>query len=116
MDITQNQAVQQNKQPLLYQNVIVMRHGERMDNFDPLWSSTAARPWDPPLAPPGLIQAFEAGRTIQKNLGFPIHRIVVSPFLRCIQTAAELVAGLLSIDGDDVSIDPSKVKVRFCFW
>ncbi|MCH87443.1 phosphoglycerate mutase family protein, partial [Trifolium medium] len=39
----------ENQHPIMHQNVIVMRHGDRIDNSNPLWTSTAARPWDPPL-------------------------------------------------------------------
>ncbi|PKI55055.1 hypothetical protein CRG98_024562 [Punica granatum] len=95
-----------------------MRHGDRIDNFEPLWVSTAARPWDPPLIQDGRVRAFCAGRKIRTQLGFPIHRAFVSPFLRCIQTAAEVVSALCAVDddpnatnSDGVSIDPSKLKV-----
>jgi hypothetical protein len=35
------------------QNLFVMRHGERMDNYDPEWIASAPRPWDPPLTDDG---------------------------------------------------------------
>lgn len=102
------------------QYVVVMRHGDRIDSFEPLWVSTAARPWDPPLIEEGRVRAFCAGRKIRTQLGFPIHRVFVSPFLRCIQTAAEAVSALCAVDddpntisSDGVSIDPSKLKVSF---
>ena len=103
-----------------YQNVVVMRHGDRMDNFDPTWAKTAERPWDPPLIQNGLARAFRTGRMFRTLLPFPIHRVFVSPFLRCVQTASEVVAALCAVDDnsnaksstDVVSIDPSKVKVR----
>ncbi|XWS77296.1 hypothetical protein CRYUN_Cryun01aG0249000 [Craigia yunnanensis] len=102
-----------------YQNVVVMRHGDRMDNFDPTWVKTAERPWDPPLIQNGLTRAFRTGRTFRTLLPFPIHRVFVSPFLRCVQTASEVVAALCAVDDnpnaksstDVVSTDPSKVKV-----
>lgn len=62
-----------------YQNVVVMRHGDRMDNFDPTWVVTAERPWDPPLIHDGLVRAFRTGRALRAHLGFPIHRVFVSP-------------------------------------
>ncbi|KAK7293261.1 hypothetical protein RJT34_16124 [Clitoria ternatea] len=108
----------ENLRPFSYQNVVVMRHGDRLDNFDRSWASTAARPWDPPLAQQGRVRAFQTGSRLRQSLGFPIHRIFVSPFLRCVQTAAEVVAALSAVDegfgtitGDGVTIDPSKVKV-----
>ncbi|ESW12764.1 hypothetical protein PHAVU_008G140400 [Phaseolus vulgaris] len=100
-----------------YQNVVVMRHGERIDNLEPSWAATAARPWDPPLAEPGRKRALETGRRLRENLGFPIRRVFVSPFLRCLQTAEELVSSLAAVEegdsttGDGVTVDPLKVKV-----
>lgn len=95
-----------------------MRHGDRIDSFEPLWVSTAARPWDPPLIEEGRVRAFCAGKKIRTQLGFPIHRVFVSPFLRCIQTAAEVVSALCAVDddpntmsSDGISVDPSKLKV-----
>ncbi|KAG7566296.1 Histidine phosphatase superfamily clade-1 [Arabidopsis suecica] len=102
-----------------YQNIFVMRHGDRIDNFEPLWVSTAERPWDPPLVQDGMIRAFRTGQRIRSQIGFPIHRVFVSPFLRCLQTASEVVAALSAVNVDpnamsskDVpSIDKSKLKV-----
>ena len=116
MDLSSGTATQI---PDFYQNVVVMRHGDRNDNVDPVWISTAARPWDPPLAKEGRVRAFGTGRKFCQNLGFPIHRVFVSPFLRCVQTAEEVVTALSAVDndpkalsGDGVAIDPPKVKVR----
>ncbi|CAH8307129.1 unnamed protein product [Eruca vesicaria subsp. sativa] len=102
-----------------HQNVIVMRHGDRLDHCQPLWVSTAERPWDPPLVHDGKVRAFQTGQRIRSQVGFPIHRVIVSPFLRCIQTAAEVIAGLSAVDLDHnamsskdmPSIDNSKFKV-----
>ncbi|KAK2360327.1 Phosphoglycerate mutase family protein [Trifolium repens] len=117
MALRENQ-IMENQQPIMHQNVIVMRHGDRIDNFDPLWTSTAARPWDPPLAQQGQDRAFQMGKSIQQNLGFPIQRLFVSPFLRCIQTATEFVISLTfandvreNIISDDIPNDLSNVKV-----
>ncbi|XVE76878.1 hypothetical protein DITRI_Ditri13aG0015800 [Diplodiscus trichospermus] len=104
-----------------YQNVVVMRHGDRIDHFDLTWVKTAETPWDPPLINEGLARAFHTGRTFRNLLPFPIHRVFVSPFLRCVQTASEVVTALCAVDYDPDSdsqssiavgsIDPSKVKV-----
>ncbi|KAL2536547.1 Phosphoglycerate mutase family protein [Forsythia ovata] len=104
-----------------YQNVVVMRHGDRIDNFEPLWTSTAARPWDPPLVEAGKVRAYCKGQRLRNQLGFPIHRVFVSPFLRCLQTATEVIIALCAVadhrdDPNDLSangvvIDPSKIKV-----
>ena len=119
MDSSQTTKAQSNDKQFS-QNVIVMRHGDRADNFEPLWVSTAARPWDPHIVEEGRVRAFCTGRRLRANLGFPIDRVFVSPFLRCIQTAYEVVSALCSVDDDPtvmssdavVSLDPSKVKVR----
>ncbi|MBA0736385.1 hypothetical protein Gogos_009945, partial [Gossypium gossypioides] len=102
-----------------YQNVVVMRHGDRKDNFDPTWIKTAERPWDPPLVDSGMARAFRTGRTFRTILPFQIHRVFVSPFIRCVQTASEVVAALCAVDveanakssTDVIKFDPSKVKV-----
>lgn len=124
MDSSQTEKSQNNQQGggdshQFLQNVVVMRHGDRVDNFEPLWTMTAARPWDPHLVEEGRVRAFCTGRKIRNGLGFPIHRVFVSPFLRCIQTAHEVLYALCAVDDDpnslsskDVpSIDPSKLKV-----
>lgn len=95
-----------------YQHVYVMRHGHRLDNFDPDWAAKAARPWDPPLFKDGMVRAFQTGQRIGSQTGFPIHRIFVSPFLRCIQTASQVVAALSSLPNAMSSIDKTKLKVR----
>ncbi|XP_071697052.1 uncharacterized protein [Rutidosis leptorrhynchoides] len=103
-----------------HQNVVVMRHGDRIDNFEPLWTEKADRPWDPPLVLDGKIRAFCTGKKFSNNkLGFPIHRVFVSPFLRCLQTASEVIHAICAVDdnvnqlssADGVVIDPSKIKV-----
>lgn len=106
------------------QNVLVMRHGDRLDNFEELWVMKADRPWDPPLHQDGKIRPFCTGQKIRSNMDFPIHRVFVSPFLRCVQTAAEVVralcdvadhnceANVLSSNSESVVIDPSKIKVN----
>lgn len=98
-----------------------MRHGDRVDIAEPMWVTTAARPWDPPLIEDGLVRAFCTGRKLRTQLEYPIHRVIVSPFLRCIQTASEVVTALCAVEDDpnvmsskDVGrIDPSRVKVMF---
>ncbi|XP_068650906.1 uncharacterized protein [Aristolochia californica] len=99
------------------QHVIVMRHGDRIDNAEPLWVANAARPWDPPLTDAGKMRAWCTGKKIRR-LNFRISRVFVSPFYRCIQTASEAVAALCAVDDDSKAetsqnavIDPSKVKV-----
>ncbi|KAG6544246.1 hypothetical protein Mapa_014349 [Marchantia paleacea] len=103
------------------QNLFVMRHGERRDDADELWVESAPRPWDPPLTEKGKYQAWIVGKRLRKE-GWNITRVLVSPFLRCVQTAAEVITALCLVDSSsdasnsrDAVIDPSKVKVSFEF-
>lgn len=105
------------QEELFHQHVVVMRHGDRIDNFEPMWDMKASRPWDPPLTQDGKDRAFARGRKFRTQ--FPIHRIFVSPFLRCLQTASEVIHGLCAVNDHDpavtssagITIDPSKIKV-----
>ncbi|GLC35762.1 hypothetical protein PLESTB_000491600 [Pleodorina starrii] len=70
------------------QNVYCMRHGHRQDEEDEVWHLTAARPWDPPLSAKGRQQAREAAAQFKsKNIDY----VLTSPFVRCLQTSAEIV-------------------------
>ncbi|KAK4752316.1 hypothetical protein SAY87_021114 [Trapa incisa] len=83
----------------LYQNVLVMRHGDRLDNFVPdvkAWVRETARPWDPPLYEAGRHRSHGTGVELRTQLGFTIDRVVVSPFMRCVETASEVVSALLA--------------------
>ncbi|XP_051132789.1 uncharacterized protein LOC127252593 isoform X2 [Andrographis paniculata] len=112
-------SIEASTHPRFRQNVVVMRHGDRMDNAVPDWAASAPRPWDPPLDGAGKVRAFRTGEKFREELGFPIHRVFVSPFLRCLETAAEVVAALCggvgvadcSNSNGGVDFDPSKVKV-----
>lgn len=64
--------------------VWLCRHAERMDQHDPQWLSHAARPYDPPLSPHGLVQARE---TAERLAGQGIAHVVASPYLRTVQMA-----------------------------
>ncbi|KAL3738927.1 hypothetical protein ACJRO7_020329 [Eucalyptus globulus] len=104
--------------PPHHQHVIVMRHGHRLDSIDRSWPLTAPRPWDPPLAEAGWARALEVAEQLPTQLGFPIHRVVVSPFRRSVDTALGLIGGRPAPDKDPNAvtgtgggIDPSKVKI-----
>jgi broad specificity phosphatase PhoE len=64
--------------------IFLARHGNRQDFVDPGWPSTADEPYDPPLSVDGVEQARRLG---QRLAGEGIEAVVVSPFLRTIQTA-----------------------------
>ncbi|XP_050386347.1 uncharacterized protein LOC126802717 [Argentina anserina] len=103
-----------------HQNVVVMRHGDRIDNFEPRWIKNAARPWDPPLVEEGKVRAFCTGAKLRSDLGFPVHRVFVSPFVRCVETAVQVVTALSALEtpslvkydsSQPLPVDPSKLKV-----
>jgi phosphohistidine phosphatase SixA len=78
------------------QNLFVMCHGEHVEYKDIQPSGLALRPWDPPLTEGGKLQAWRVGRIIRLE-DWNVTRVVVSPFLRCVQTAAEVIAGFSSV-------------------
>lgn len=88
------------------QKLFVMRHGERLDDADPSWVGIpGVRTWDPPLTARGTEQAMEVGQRLRSE-GVEIRRILVSPFLRCVQTTAGFIKGMYP-EGTDIS----KLKV-----
>lgn len=104
------------------QNRFVIRHAARME--DVTWLAAAERPWDPPLTDEGKAQAWQAGLELRRE-EWNISMVLCSPFLRCVQTAAEVVRALLTEDVsqssrrlDDGKSDPPAVKAcgrRFFF-
>lgn len=104
-----------------YQNITMMRHGDRIDYFVESWRSEAARPWDPNLIPEGHTRALFTGKKLITQLGYPIHRVFTSPFLRCVETASGVVSGLYADNHNgnqtwnhtDPTLKPSKtIKVN----
>ncbi|CAI5442212.1 unnamed protein product [Caenorhabditis angaria] len=71
-------------------SIWLVRHGERVDNVDKKWKEKNPNKWDDPeLTVRGKKQAFEVGRSFH-NIN--IERIICSPFIRCVETAVEIVA------------------------
>ncbi|MGH9340104.1 MAG: histidine phosphatase family protein, partial [Acidobacteriota bacterium] len=68
------------------------------------WAGTAERPYDPPLAQEGAVQASELGRRLAAE---KIDHIFSSPFLRCVETVNE-VAERLDF--------PIKLEWGLCEW
>uniref|UniRef100_J3LIZ2 Phosphoglycerate mutase family protein n=2 Tax=Oryza brachyantha TaxID=4533 RepID=J3LIZ2_ORYBR len=106
------------------QRIVVMRHGDRVDHAEPLWPANSPRPWDPPLTDAGLLRAWTVGKRIRSAAaadGFQIHRVLVSPFFRCLQTASQAVTALCALPDDNalldlhstanLPLDPSRIKV-----
>lgn len=75
-------------------NVVVMRHGERMDARSPdEWRRTKdgkRYPYDAPLTEQGSRQAGEAARDLSHRFGHTFSLVVTSPYIRCIGTAVEV--------------------------
>jgi len=89
------------------QNLFVLCHGEQVKYVDSQSGAAkgALRPWDPPLTERGKLQAWKVGREIKLE-DWNVTRVVMSPFLRCVQTAVEVIAGL--------SMLPSSVDHQVC--
>lgn len=107
------------------QNMFVLCHGEDEvinTDADEADAQAGARPWDPPLSERGKQQAWRVGRKIMLE-DWNVTRVVVSPFLRCVQTAVEVITGLSTMPSDVQMWDHgdhgwpssvSSIKVRAC--
>ncbi|RNF21009.1 uncharacterized protein Tco025E_03548 [Trypanosoma conorhini] len=87
--------------------LLLLRHGERLDHVDRAWRAISQLPdTDPPLSAAGRRQALETGLTFlrkrrhgkvrQRALGM-LSLLLVSPFHRCIETA--LIVNIVGFDG-----------------
>src|SRR5690242_17193915 len=72
----------------------IIRHGERVDDVQPLWAKSAERPFDPPLTQEGHRQAQETSKKIQNHLKEAPVILFSSPFLRCLETSAHIAKSL----------------------
>eukprot|EP00483_Globobulimina_turgida_P012487 UN12510 len=95
--------------------LFVVRHGERADIAIRGWTDTAERPHDPPLTETGKEQAQKTGHEILRQLlnedaigslaklEEKEREVIVltSPFLRCVETAKEIVDVFL---GKNISV------------
>jgi broad specificity phosphatase PhoE len=88
--------------------VVIIRHGARLDSFDPHWTVTSPTPYDPPLADPlGLDEASICGETLASRLSLNENsRVYIhcSPFMRCAQTAGIVAQRLASASSPSISI------------
>jgi broad specificity phosphatase PhoE len=71
--------------------LLLIRHAHRLDFIQPEWFETAVYPYDPPLSALGWQQTLEL---TPKLLHLPIDRIFTSPYLRTLQTAYPIAAGI----------------------
>jgi len=89
------------------QTLFVLRHGDRWDDANPGWVDS--RMWDPPLTERGWQRAEETGKKFRTKENVVIKRILVSPFLRCVQTCAGFLKGMYP-DGDVSNV---KVSIEY---
>ena len=73
---------------------------------------TAARPFDPPLTPLGVLQGSALGRRLQ-TFRPPVTRIFSSPLGRTVQTAA---AAAKELGVSSLSVEPGLVEVLDSDW
>eukprot|EP00741_Cyanophora_paradoxa_P007694 tig00001181_g7443.t1 len=74
-------------------SLYIARHGERVDYINAVWNDDADFPYDPPLSDDGMRHAQELGRRLARRVhragpGGQIHKVLVSPFWRTLQTAS----------------------------
>jgi len=80
--------------------LILVRHGERIDEVDSSWvrdSANHERYWDPPLTRTGVQQAEGAAPVVEhltKNSQISPQVVYTSPLLRAVMTAAEIATCL----------------------
>ena len=105
------------------QKMWVIRHGERLDEVDDSWQATTDRPYDPPLTAKGRGQAFARGQALARAGAAGAGGCVVacSPFLRCIQTGAEVLKGMSQVYGQTEESRAPQVSVQrlsfdLCVW
>ncbi len=79
----------------------IVRHGERIDDVEPTWiRNNQVRCYDPPLTDIGLDQASKAGKRLRSLIlandlaNTTRIQLFSSPFLRCVQTAENILREL----------------------
>lgn len=88
---------------------VVMRHGRRHDQGAVNWHETAAHPWDPPLSRNGRTEVLQTAENL-KQYRFDV--LVVSPYLRCLQTAVQILKVLESSPDITIVIDKGLSEVQ----
>ena len=89
-----------------------IRHGERTDKTEDLDErERIVNKWDPPLTKIGVSMAHLCGRSLRlklEKLGYEKVIIEVSPFLRCMETAAAIAK--------ELNIDEVSVNYKWGEW
>ena len=131
MDNDENKVAKNRNYPRRRVTVVVVRHGERLDYFyrsaGKNWCQTnPSQPWNPPLTRRGVDMAIQLGTALRERilpeLGLsPISAVYSSPFLRCQETAAGIIRGVvpndfnhqnLELNHDSTVTSPLKVRVE----
>ena len=93
------------------ETVWAVRHGQRQDTVDPDWELTADRVHDPGLTELGRWQAWRCGRYFADR-GITFDAIYCSPFLRAVQTTAEICGEI----GGEACLEPGLGEHRNNEW
>jgi len=91
--------------------VWAVRHGQRQDSVDPEWDTVADRRHDPPLTELGRWAAWRVGRRFAAT-GVGVDAVYASPFLRAVETAAEICGEL----GETFVLEPGLGEHRNSEW
>lgn len=75
----------------MIQEIIILRHAERLDTIDHNWKFKSPTPYDPPLSQYGFEQVNSLHFTDLSDGDVAIHS---SPYLRCIQTSISVQSQL----------------------
>ena len=95
--------------------LLLTRHGERQDFVTPWTPKADWHEHDPPLSARGFQQAKELGAHIRQS-GIRVDRILVSPFLRTMQTALEIVRALDEQDDAKTAVPPICLEFGVSEW
>ena len=101
--------------------LFVARHAARVDYAERdagnNWTAKAERPWDPPLTAEGTRQGLALGAgcaaAAQRLEVPPVTRVVSSPFVRAIQTAA---AAARALGVSEVAVEPGMAEIMSDKW
>lgn len=83
------------------QHLVIMRHGRRLDSVYPEHRIHSKTPWDSPLAPHGIQECAQKARQFE---GLSFSLVMISPFTRCLQTAAAMLPHLTLEKGAQIFI------------
>ena len=103
------------------QTIFIIRHGDRWDYSHPEWYNAASpdRRGDPPLSDLGHVQAREAGTFLDTLLSREDRSaqditLLCSPFLRCIETANNILQKFSLTQGDVANT--VQIKLEHSVW